>query len=46
MSENFEKIRTYYVNGFYTKAMLKKLVVVKQITPEEYKEITNEDYSS
>lgn len=43
MSKNFEKVKTYYDCGKWSKQMVYN-VVGKWITPEEYKLITNEDY--
>lgn len=43
MSKNFKKVKTYYDCGQWSKAKVCN-VVGKWITPEEYKEITGEDY--
>lgn len=40
----FEKIKYYYDNGLWTKAMVANAVVKGKITAEEYKLITGEDY--
>lgn len=41
----FEKIKNFYNKKLYTKEMLKQFVVKGVITPEQYKEITGEDYT-
>lgn len=43
MSKNFEKVKTYYNNGIWSKARVYN-AVGKWITNKEYKEITGEDY--
>ena len=39
-SKDFEKIKRYYDNGFWTKKMVKNAVVKGKITTEEYEDIT------
>ena len=43
-SKDFEKIKRYYDNGFWTKKMVKNAVVKGKITTEEYEEITGDPY--
>ena len=43
MSKNFEKVKNYYDNEVWSKERVYN-AVNKWITPEEYKEITGEDY--
>lgn len=43
-SKNFEKYKRYYDSGFWNDVMLRNVVAKGKITPEEYKEITGEDY--
>lgn len=43
-SKDFEKIKRYYDNGFWTKKMVKNVVVKGKITAEEYEEITGDPY--
>ena len=40
----FEKIKTNFEKGFWSKAMVKMAVKKGIITKEEYKEITGENY--
>lgn len=40
----FEKIKKFYDEGIYKKNHVKNFVKKGVITPEEYKEITGEDY--
>ncbi|MDB8805003.1 XkdX family protein [Romboutsia sp. 1001216sp1] len=42
---DFKKIKYYYDNKLWTKEMVKNAVKVNKITEEQYKEITNEDYT-
>jgi uncharacterized XkdX family phage protein len=42
----FEKIKYYYDNGYWTKEMVANAVVKGKITPEQYKEISLEDYQA
>ena len=42
-SKNFEKVKDFYERGLWSKNRV-HAVVGKWITPEEYKEITGEDY--
>ena len=44
MSKMFNKIKTYYEKGFWTKKMVGDAVEKKRITEEEYKIITGDDY--
>lgn len=44
MSDWYEKIKSYYDKGLWSKAMVKNAVVKGKITAEEYKLITGEDY--
>ena len=44
MSPKFNKVKAYYDNGFWNIAMVRNAVVKGWITPEEFKEITGEDY--
>jgi uncharacterized XkdX family phage protein len=43
-SKDFYKYKEWYDSGFYTKNMLRNMVVKGKITPEEYYEITGEEY--
>lgn len=40
----FEKIKRFYDLGLWTKDMVKNAVKKNVITPEQYKEITREEY--
>ena len=40
----YEKIKQYYDEGRWTKAMVRKAVIKGKITEEHYKEITGEAY--
>jgi hypothetical protein len=42
-SKNFEKVKNYYDMGLWSKSKVYN-AVGRWITPEEYKEITGEDY--
>lgn len=42
-SKNFNKVKKYYDDGFWSKAKV-RAVVGKWITAEEYEEITGEPY--
>lgn len=42
----FEKIKYYYDKKIYKKSHIAAIVKAGKLTPEEYKEITGEDYSS
>ena len=44
MSKMFNKIKTYYEKGLWTKKMVGDAVKKKRITEEEYKIITGDDY--
>lgn len=41
---NYEQIKAYYDNGFWTKKMVRKTVEKGIITPIQYKSITGEVY--
>ena len=41
----FEKVKTYYESGFWTKSMVKKAVLKSWITVDEYEKITGELYN-
>lgn len=43
-SKNFEKVKSYYDSGLWTKEMVKNAVVKRWITAAEYEEITGEPY--
>ena len=43
-SKNFEKVKKFYKMGIWSEKMVWN-AAGKWITPEEYKEITGEDYS-
>lgn len=45
MSKNFEKVEFYYKRGFWSLEQVKN-AVNRWITPEEYKQITGEDYTA
>ena len=40
----FEKIKTYYDSGLWSKERVRNMVLKGIITAEEYKEIVKEDY--
>lgn len=40
----YKVVKRYYDKGFYDKEDVKKFVRAGKITPEEYKEITGEEY--
>ncbi len=42
----FEKVKYYHEQGLWDKARVKDAVVKGWITPEEYKDITGEDYEA
>ncbi len=45
MSKNFEKIKSYYDSGLWTKNQVHNVVGKKTgITPDEYEQITGEVY--
>ena len=45
MSKNFNKFKSYYMNGLWTRHMLHNVVGKKfGITIDEYKEITGYEY--
>lgn len=44
-STKFNKVKGFYDNGFWTKAMVRNAVVKGWITAEEYEEITGEAYA-
>ena len=41
----FKIVKRYYDKGYYTKENVATFVKAGKITPEEYKEITGEDYA-
>ena len=43
-SKNFEKVKNYFERGLWSKSRV-HAVVGRWITPEEYKEITGEDFT-
>lgn len=42
MSKDFEKIKTYYDKGLWSKARVRNMVLKGVITEREYREITGE----
>lgn len=44
-SLNFKSVKRYYDKGLYTKKNVALFVRRNKITPEEYKEITGDDYT-
>lgn len=42
----FETIKFYYDNGLWDKTRVKNAVIKGVIPPEQYKEITGEDYAT
>lgn len=44
-SKDFEKIKKYYEDHFWTKKMVKNAVIKGKITAEEYEEIVGEPYA-
>ena len=40
----FAIVKRYYDKGIYSNEDVKKFVLAGKITPEQYKEITGEDY--
>ena len=44
MSDKFEKVKEYYIKGFWSLARVKKAVEKQWITQVEFKEITGRDY--
>lgn len=45
MSANYKKVQNYYEKGLWSIDMVKN-AVNRWITPEEYKQITGEDYTA
>ena len=43
-SKDFEQIRTWYIEGLWSKTRVRNAVMKSKITVEEYKEITGEEY--
>lgn len=43
-SKNFNKVKQYYDNRLWGIERVREAVVKNWITPEEFKEITGEDY--
>ena len=46
MSPKFNKVKTYYDNGFWDKTMVHNAVVKGWITAQEYELITGEAYEA
>lgn len=46
MGKMFEKIKTYYEKGLWTKKMVHDAVIKGKITEEEYRLITNEEFEA
>ena len=44
MSRMFKKIKEWYDHGLWNKEQIRNAVIKGQITEEEYKLITDEDY--
>lgn len=44
MSPKFEKVKSYYDAGLWSKTRVRNAVVKGWITPDEYRIITGEDY--
>lgn len=44
-SKNFDKVKTYYEKGLWSKHRVHDAVVKNWITADEYREITGEEYS-
>jgi uncharacterized XkdX family phage protein len=44
MSRKFEKVKTYYEKGLWSKARVREAVIRGWITEDEYEEITGEVY--
>lgn len=42
--KNYEKVKRYYNMGVWTKKMVYNAVAKDWINPEDYKELTGEDY--
>lgn len=42
--KNYEKVKRYYGMGVWTRTMVYNAVTKGWITPEDYKELTGEDY--
>lgn len=42
----FDKIKKFYDLGLYSKTIVGKFVAKKLITPEQYKDITGDDYKA
>lgn len=40
----FAIVKRYYDKGIYSNEDVKKFVLAEKITPDQYKEITGEDY--
>ena len=45
MSRKYSTVKGYYDKGLWNKTMCRNAVVKGWITPEEYTEITGEEYS-
>ena len=46
MATKFEKVKTYYEQGFWTISMVENAVLKGWITAEEFAEITGEEYGT
>ena len=46
MSTKYEKVKSYYDNGVWSKTRVYNSVAKNWITSEEYKEITGEEYTT
>lgn len=44
MSKNFDKIKSYYDNGFWNETRVKNMVVKGVISEEEFRLIVGKDY--
>lgn len=43
-SKKYEKVKGYYLAGYWTASMVQNAVIKGWITAEEYREITGEEY--
>ena len=44
MSNNFNKIKSYYNSGLWSEARVRNMVIKGIITEEEYKDIVGKEY--
>ena len=44
MSKNYDKFKAYYEQGLWDKRKLHDIVSKGALTPEEYRQITGEEY--